>query len=91
MRSPYFSVFFLALGLASIGESQAQPGSCVPEWTVTIFVEHGSGESELSLVMDTASTAGLDVGLDLLCPPNLPRGSVSDLSVLVVLIPAIWH
>ena len=80
MRPSSFSIFLLALGLASVGASQAQPSSCVPEWTVTIFVEHGSGESELSLVMDTASTAGLDVGLDLLCPPNLPAAYACLLS-----------
>lgn len=72
-----FAALFFIATLLSAGSMSGQ--DCVPQWSVTIFAEHDAGESELLLVMDTASSEGLDLGLDLLCPPN-PSGSYVCLS-----------
>ena len=68
MLYPSFSSWAaLLMGCLMATSTVAQTTDCSPEWTVSFGVEHESGNLDLELVMDTASTTGFDDGLDQAC------------------------
>ena len=59
----------MVMGLMALAPLQifAQDSGCVPQWTVVMEMVSHSDTSHAVLVVDTASTAGVDEGLDVVC------------------------